>query len=305
MPGESCVRLRANVSSPGLRRQKRVANRAGTGVVRGAPPGGERPRRVVESFGFDRVDGDSGEAVPQRQGRSRDQPAAAARHQRPVGQEAERRGLRRRFEPDRSLPGNDVGVVVRSHHRRAAFLGKRRADGFAALSPAVVETDLGAERARVVDLRARRVARHHDRGVGAEHCGGGGDSLRVVARRPRDDTARAFLRRQAADPVAGAAKLERAGALQRFRLDQQRPSGGGVERIRAQQRRHARDAAEPARGIDHVVDRRQSHRRGHGVANRTAGQAARSPRNRDHAYTLRTIANADTIVITVPGTKLL
>ncbi len=92
---------------------------------------------------------------------------------------------------------------------------------------AVVQHHLGPIGAGVGDLHLGRVRRHDDHAGQTMAARGQRHPLRVVARGIRDH---AFgIRRQRRDCRPAAAKLEAAGPLQTFRLDQNPPPGDAVQ----------------------------------------------------------------------------
>ena len=153
--------------------------------------GGERARGVVEAGGLDRVDGHAGQLAGQGDGAAGDQAAAAAADEDGVERGIAAGGLLRQLQPDRALAGHDQGVVVGADQHGAGARGDLAADGLAVVGGAVVGDHLGAERARAVELGARRVGRHHDRGRHAQELGGHGHALGMVARRVGDHGRRA------------------------------------------------------------------------------------------------------------------
>ena len=142
-----------------------------------------------EALGLHADDADVG---PHRLGRRRhagDQAAAADRDDERV----DRRLLRQHLERDRALAGDDVAVVERMDDRVAALGGEREAGDARVLEGVALQHDLGAEAARVLDLDARREARHHDRRRDAHALGVIRDRLRVVAGRDREHALGALL----------------------------------------------------------------------------------------------------------------
>jgi len=96
-------------------------------------------------------------------------------------------------------------------------------------------------------------ARGHDH-VGGNAAGvcGQGERRPVVAGRVRDHAARGSVRIQRPHRVAGAAELERPGALQVFALEEELGARQRVERARAQQRRDVGMRGNARSGILHV-----------------------------------------------------
>ena len=230
----------SKVSSPGLGTRRASQIDCPLRRIGEAPAGGERARRVVERGRLHRVDLDAGTERAQRQAAAGDQAAAAAGDQGGVEAGALLLGLAGELEPGGALAGDDPRVVVRSDQRRPAALGDLRADRLARLARPVVEADLGAMAAGALDLDRRRVDRHDDgRGLAQEpRCSG--HPLGVVAGRVGDHRIRVEL----TDRVVGAAKFERPGALQAFRLQQDAPADLLVQRLGFEQRGGCGDAAQ-------------------------------------------------------------
>src|SRR5207248_11302619 len=80
------------------------------------------------------------------------------------------------------------------------------------------------------------------------------DRLRVVARRERDDSARALFLGERRDLVVRAAELERAAPLEGLRLQVDRCADERVERARRDDRRLVGDTCEPLRCGTNVVE---------------------------------------------------
>ena len=106
------------------------------------------------------------------------------------------------------LPGHDMRIIEGRNDDRVLFRRETRRDLLALVALAVIEDDLGPERARVLQLDAGCVGGHDDGGFDAEQARGGGDALRVIARGERDHAALPLGRRELHQPVVGAAKLE-------------------------------------------------------------------------------------------------
>src|SRR5205085_3821036 len=106
------------------------------------------------------------------------------------------------------------------------------------------------------DLDRARGTPHQDEAVDPLARGGVRDGLRMVAGRPRDDAAPALLGRQRGQPVQGAARLERARALEelRFQVDA-RAAEALAERARAEGGRTVDAAVDRLPRPEHVVER--------------------------------------------------
>ena len=81
----------------------------------------------------------------------------------------------------------------------------------------------------------------------------------MIARRRRDDAARALRGIDVREKVVRAAELERAAALQHLRLDPDRRTEALGQRVGRQQRRAHGDRREHARGGLEVAKRHQLH----------------------------------------------
>ena len=199
-----------------------------------------RPRR--------RLDADhpaAGRQRVRRDRRSREQTAAAARHE----QEIERADLVEELARRRALAGDDVRVIVGRDEREPALARQPLADRFAILAVAIVEDDLAAVPFRRAALHRRRVGRHDDDARDVEQLAGERDRLRVVAGRKGDDAAAALVGREARQRVVGAAELEGAGALQVLALEEQLGAGPRVDRARGGDRRAVGDAGNLAAAL--------------------------------------------------------
>ena len=139
------------------------------------------------------------------------------------------------------------GIVIRSDQRRAGARRDLGADLLAQLARPIVQPDLGAMGAGVLDLDRRGVGRHDDgRGL-AQELRRGGHALGVVAGRVGDHGRRVDL----ADRIVGAAELERPGPLQAFGLEQDTAADALVQHLGFEQRRARRHAPQPlGRGLD-------------------------------------------------------
>ena len=236
------------------RQQQRIADRRGARRVGDPLAGRERAPGIVQTVRLDRVDRDAGKRAGQGERAAGDQAAAAARHQRHFEIEAARLGLLDDLQPRRALPGDDARVIVGPDQRRAGARRDLGADRLARLARAVVQPHLGAVRPGVLDLDRRRVGRHHDGRAPCQELRRRGHALGVIAGGVGDHGGRVDL----ADRVVGAAKLERAGALQAFGLQQHAPAGPLVQRLGFEQRRAHGDAAQPCRGGLNVGEVRQA-----------------------------------------------
>jgi hypothetical protein len=212
---------------------------------------------VVEPLRLHRVDargralGLHGQRNPGRE------PAAGRRDRHHVGREPRRHEILDDLASGGTLAGDDQHIVVGRHQGRVAARGDVAGDRLAVLALAIVEHHLGAELGGALTLGPWRVLRHDYDGWHVEQFGGRGDALRVIAGRIGDDASRPGLRRQRGELVVGAPELERAGALQRLRLEKHPSAGARVERGRSKQRGAQGHALQAARRRVDVGGRRQ------------------------------------------------
>ena len=165
------------------------------------------------------------------------QPAAACGHDHGIRPATDGAALAHDLVPHGPLPGDDVKIVVRLDQRRPPLLRDALAERLARLAGTIVEHDLRPVAARARDLHRRRIPRHDDDRRYADELGGCRNRLRMVAGGVRHHAPGIRIRIELQQPVAGAPELERAGALQRFRLEQQAPADLLVEGVGVQQRR--------------------------------------------------------------------
>ncbi len=186
---------------------------------------------------------------PDRRGDARDQAAAADRAQ----HEIRVRAVGGDLQADGSLPRDHRPVVERRDDRvavpRDQLAGRREPRGQARLR----DDHLGAERPGGSDLDGWRVGRDDNGRRDLEQRGRIGNGLRVIAAGMRHDPAAPRLGGQRGDRRIGAAQLERAGRLERFRLQQQ-PRLYPGEGYEGRPQRHA---AEAGRGRADLIDRNE------------------------------------------------
>ena len=203
---------------------------------------------IVKTFGLGGIE--AGLRHP-RLDRERDaggEPAARGVDRDYVGHETEVGQILDDLAPGRTLSGDDQRIVVGRHQHGTARARKLARDRFAVLTGAIVQHDFGAERSGALALGPRRVRGHDDHGRHAQQCRRRRHALRMVAGGKRDHAAGALGRRDGGKAIIGAAELERAGALQRFRLEKDARARERVEHRRGHQRRAQGDAGEPPRG---------------------------------------------------------
>ena len=140
------------------------------------------------------------------------QATTADRHQHHIGHQ------RGQFQPDRALPGDDVGIVERRQQAVAVLRGEFGGEGLGLVVGLAVQAHRGAPMGDTGDLGVRRGLRHHRDRRHAQAIRGPGQALCVVAGGRGDGRAgiAAFARGQ--QRVHRAAHLVRAGALQVLQL---------------------------------------------------------------------------------------
>ena len=204
-------------------------------------------------LGLHRPDGGARRGVLDRNGNAAAQAAAAAGDDDRVEAHPERFRLRHQFEADRSLAGDD-GRVVEWRHQDHALFHVRANHRHAIVARPVERNHFGAHFPDIADLHRRRIGGHGDNRLDAEHRRRRGDALRMVARREGDDAAAALLIAERRQLVVGAAELERAGTLQRLRLEQDAAAETLVELWRFDQRRFDDQAGQARCGAVDIGD---------------------------------------------------
>ena len=119
---------------------------------------------VVEPRRLRRPDARAGDPCLERKRDTRDESAAAAGHDDVVGSHVQISALLGDLETHGALACDDIEVVKCRHDHRLSLGSDPSGDLLAALAVAIVLDDARAERARVLELGARRVVRHDDRG---------------------------------------------------------------------------------------------------------------------------------------------
>ena len=162
------------------------------------------------------LDPDHASASGSRHRDSRDEPAAADRHDDRLDVGAVLEDL----EPDRSLAGDRERIVEWMHERPAGLLEQHVETLERLARIGRVEVDCRAVPARRGDLRLARAAPHDDERVDPLLRRAPRGRLRVVSGRDRDDAALLLLRRERGELREHAARLERARALEELGLEE-------------------------------------------------------------------------------------
>ena len=233
-------------------------------IERHALAGRERRLQASRVVG---LDADDARARLQRlhvRGDARDETPAADGHEDGVDGAAV---LTQDLHPDGPLPGDDLGVVVRSDERQAATGPELQRVGVRRVEVVAREHDLGAKRADCLDLDLGRRGGHDDGRPEPEPPSRERDALGVVARGRSDDPPGRVRRRERGDLVVGAADLEGEDAVQVLSLEEDAVAealgepGCGLERRLADDVVHARfeDALDVrVQGADHATFTRAS-----------------------------------------------
>ncbi|MNM97621.1 hypothetical protein D3C81_1101310 [compost metagenome] len=169
-------------------------------------------------------------------GDTRDQPAAAHRHedrlQRPLV-------LAQDFHGHRALPRDHLRVVERRYKGATGLQGQVQCIGQCKRKAFAVQHRIGAATAHPDDLQLRCRAGHDDGGVDPQFPRGQRHALRMIAGRSRDHADSLLRFAQLHQLVVGAADLEGKGRLQVFALEQDLVAQGfGQGRSRLQRRAH-------------------------------------------------------------------
>ena len=224
-----------------------VSRRDRDGLSRGQP---ERER--VRPLRLDRDDPDS---CGNTRGRDPgDETASAAGDDDGV----DLRNVLEDLEPDGPGTRDHDGIVERVHEHAPRLLLELAQPLERLPRPGRLEVDGGPVAARGLDLRGARAPPHDDERVGPSTGGRPRHRLGVISRRHGDHAARALVRRERADAVERAARLEGAGLLEQLGL--QVPAG--AEALGAEGRRAVHGAPDdPCRAADVVGrDGRLGHR---------------------------------------------
>jgi hypothetical protein len=154
------------------------------------------------------------------------------------------------LQADGALPRDHLGILERMHQQRAAPLRVRGGDGPRVVPVAAVPLDARAHVAQPPLGRLRRALGQIDRGRHAAPGRRVGDAEPVVAARRGDHAVRELRRLGGEQPIAGAARLERAGHLQLLELE---PDVA----LPAHHRRRAHVRRDPLLRRAHVVERNE------------------------------------------------
>jgi hypothetical protein len=178
------------------------------------------------------------------------QPAAADRDD--DGRQV--RQVLEQLEAERSLAGDDVGIVEGMDEREAGLGGPVASRDEAVVDARADDHDARAQRFGRLDLGDRRALRHEHLARHAALPRRQRERLRVVAGASTDDAGRAPVA-QRRQPAQRAADLEGPGALQRLRLQHDLATAALAQRRGRQDRRVARDVADRLAGARHVLGR--------------------------------------------------
>ena len=154
--------------------------------------------------------------------------------------------------PTVPCPAMTSKIVIGLDQRRTTLRRDALAERLARLAGSVVEHDLRPVAAGARNLHRRRVPRHDDDRGHADELGRSRDGLSMIAGGVGHHAAGLCARVELQQPVAGAPKLERAGALERLRLEQQAPADLLIECVGPQQRRLHRVSGKALRGRVHI-----------------------------------------------------
>ncbi len=212
---------------------------------------------VVPGFGLDPVY----EAIGrQRTGGQRGAGEHAATTQADK-QRVQRAGELQQLLRGSALAGQHVRVVEGGDQGHAVLLGECATNLLAVFGDAVIEHHPCTVFPGSGDLRGGGVGGHHDGCRHLQQPRGQRDALRMITRGKRHDASLALLLIKTRQRIEGAAKLERAGALQVFALDKHLGAGLGIEGTRGEHRRAVGEAFQALGGFDYVMVGRRWHGR--------------------------------------------
>jgi hypothetical protein len=205
----------------------------------------QRRAHAIETFRLDADDLCRRRQIVEGERNAADQPTAADRTEQEVGAGTLGLKLVERFEAGAGLAGDDLRIVERMQQGQAfglSDLARLGGGDFLTRALAMVgQHDAGAIARRGVALGGRCVDRHDDGDGNAKRLAGSRQPLREIAGGIGDDALLRLVNRKLLQPPIGAAHLERAGPLQRFRLDEDAGCSGLAGQCRRfQQRRDLR-----------------------------------------------------------------
>src|SRR6185503_5063433 len=145
--------------------------------------------------------------------------------------------------------------VVGMDERQLALARERHRVQLGFVDLFAVQDDLGAEVARVLDLHARRVARHDDHRRSPQAAGVIRDALGVVAGRCRDDARRLLPAFEPLQLVERTALLERRGELMVLELEENLGPRRLRQGARVEARRLDDTAGNGGGGVSNAFDR--------------------------------------------------
>ncbi len=218
------------------------------GIVATARSGLQRTGGVVGRGRLAAVNRNMRRIVSDGQGGAADQATAADRrdHCVQIGHVLDQ------FGRTAGLAGDDAQIIVRRDEFSAGLRDERIECGLAGGVGGFAEDDVGAVAAHGIDLGLGRGFRHDHRGGDAAGGRGARQRLAVIAAGMRGHAARGLLGVERKHGVGGATRLERAGFLKVLALEEQRGTGGFVERAAGQNRR-AMDVISDALAGGHQV----------------------------------------------------
>ena len=130
--------------------------------------------------------------------------------------------LAQNLHRDRALTGDHIGIIKGVHEREAVLASQQRGMCVGVGVAVAEQHHVGTVRAYGFDLHFWSGHRHDHGGATSQLCGAHGDTLRVVASRRANDTARPLVGRQVDHLVVRAAQLETEDRLRVLTLEEHR-----------------------------------------------------------------------------------
>ena len=189
---------------------------------------------IIEALGLRGIKAGPRHAGFHRKRDTGSQPTARRRHRNNIGHQTLGCQILDNLAPRRPLSGDNQRIVIRWYQRGVAFLGDLAGDSRSVFPCAVVEYHFRAQRGGALTLGARRIGWHDDDGRHAKELRSRSDALRMISRGKGHHATRALILRNGGELVVGAAELERAGALQRLRLEKHARAGERIKHRRRQ-----------------------------------------------------------------------